>query len=273
MTVWLDDGLVADDGAVVSIYDHGFTVGDGVFETAKVEGGVAFALTRHLDRLERSAGGLGLDVDMALVRRAVDAVLAHHDDDRARIRITVTGGRSPLGSGRGTARPTLVVAAGPLHEWAPTASVVTVPWTRNERAATAGLKTTSYADNVVALAFAAERGGEEAIFGNTAGLLCEGTGTNVFCAVDGQLVTPPLSSGCLPGVTRALLLEWLPDVVEADLPLAGLSAVPEAFLTSSTRDIQPIAVVDGVPLAAAPGPLTQSAMEVWARRSAANPDP
>ena len=83
-----------------------------------------------------------------------------------------------------------------------------MPWPRNERGALAGLKTTSYAENVVALAHAAERGATEAVFANLPGHLCEGTGSNVFYVVDGELRTPTLASGCLAGITRALLLEW-----------------------------------------------------------------
>ena len=271
--VWLGDGLVDADDARVSVFDHGLTVGDGVFETAKVVDGVPFALTRHLDRLLRSAAGLGLAVDADLVRRAVTAVLDSEHLPLGRLRITVTGGLAPLGSDRGDATPTVVVAGAPTQPWPPTAVVAVVPWTRNESAATAGLKTTSYADNVVALAYAHERGAAEAIFGNTHGELCEGTGTNIFLAYDGRLITPPLTSGCLPGVTRALLLEWLPDVAEMAVPLRVLAASDEAFLTSSTRDIQPIRAVDGVVLPAAPGPLTQRAIDVWVAREAETPDP
>ncbi len=84
---------------------------------------------------------------------------------------------------------------------------MTVPWVRNERSAVAGLKTTSYAENVRALAYAKERGGSEAIFANTVGDLCEGTGSNIFCVYDGELVTPTLESGALAGVTRTLVLD------------------------------------------------------------------
>ena len=98
----------------------------------------------------------------------------------------------------------------------------------------------------MALAYAKERGAGEAIFGNLVGNLCEGTGTNVFVAVGSRLVTPPLSSGCLAGVTRDLLLELL-DVVEEDMPLSALASAREAFLSSSTREVQPISAVDGRP--------------------------
>ena len=98
-----------------------------------------------------------------------------------------------------------------------------VPWRRNQHGALTGVKTTSYAENVVALAAARAAGVGEALLANTAGELCEGTGTNVFCVLDGVPCTPPLSSGCLAGVTRALVLAWCPQVVERVLSLADLA--------------------------------------------------
>jgi branched-chain amino acid aminotransferase len=274
MKVWLDDRVVDEDHARISVFDHGITVGDGIFETAKIVDGVPFALSRHLDRLAHSASGLGLKIGRDRVRAAVDATItANAPLPLARLRITVTGGRAPLGSDRADVAPTLVVAVAHAQPWPAHSDVVTVPWTRNERAATAGLKTTSYADNVVALAYARAAGAHEAIFANNGGELCEGTGTNVFVGIDGVLVTPPLLSGCLPGVTRALLIEWLGDVVERPLPAAALATAAEAFLASSTRDVQPIRLVDGVPLPACPGPLTDHAAAVFAERATANPDP
>jgi branched-chain amino acid aminotransferase len=170
-----------------------------------------------------------------------------------------------------------VVAVAPLKAWAPTAVLATVPWPRNERAPTAGLKTTSYADNVVALAWAHERGAAEALFLNTVGHVCEGTGSNVFYEVGGALVTPPLSSGCLGGITRELLLEWMAEegtpVREDDHGVTELRAAREVFITSSTRAVQPVRALDGRAYAEAPGPLTRHAAEVFARRAAEHPDP
>src|SRR4051794_23713327 len=278
MKVWVDNALVDDTDAVVSAFDHGITVGDGVFETAKVVDGIAFALTRHLDRLQGSARGLGLSVHPARVRDAVAAVIdANGPLPLARLRITVTGGRAPLGSDRADATPSLIVAVAAMTPWPEYADVITVPWTRNERAATAGLKTTSYADNVVALAKAHETGAAEALFANTRGEVCEGTGSNVFYAYDGELVTPPLSAGCLAGVTRELVIEWLAEegapVREVALPMDTLRETSEAFITSTTRDVMPIAHIDGVALPAAPGPLTRTACVVFERRAAETADP
>lgn len=276
MKVWLDGAVVEQDEARVSVFDHGLTVGDGVFETTKVVDGVPFALTRHLERLAASARGLALDEpDDASVRRAVaEALAANADrlDEPLRMRITLTGGTSPLGSERGEGGPTLVVALAPLTSWAPTAKAVVVPWVRNERSATAGLKTTSYADNVVALAYAKRAGGSEALFANTLGNLCEGTGSNVFVVLDGQAVTPPLTAGCLAGVTRALVLEWT-GAVERDLPVDVLHEADEVFLTSSTRDVQALHAVDAHDLPGAPGPVTREITRVFAERAAADVDP
>lgn len=271
----LDDATVLG----VSPFDHGLLVGDGVFETLRTYDGVPFAWRRHDERLRRSADGLGLTVPpSADLRAAAEAVLAANRLTDARLRITVTGGPSPLGSERGDAPPTVIVAASPLGPPGPPAAVVTVPWCRNERGATTGLKTISYAENVRALAWARARGGEEAIFANTRGDLCEATGSNVFVVHGGVLRTPPASSGCLEGVTRALLLELaarlgIPTEAEVPLPLDALVRADEAFLSSSTREVQPIATVDGTPLAAAPGPVTARLAEAFRAWVRTDPDP
>jgi len=165
----------------------------------------------------------------------------------------------------------LVVASASMKPFEPSVAVVTVPWPRNEKGALAGLKTTSYAENVVALARAHERGASEAIFANTAGNLCEGTGSNVFYVVDGELRTPTLESGCLAGISRELLLEWM-DAVEVDEPVEVLDRAEEMFLVSTTRDVQAVHSCDGRELPS-PGPVTRKASEVWAAREPEHSDP
>jgi branched-chain amino acid aminotransferase len=276
--VSVDGELGAADELRISPLDHGLLVGDGVFETLRVYGGVPFAWTRHLQRLARSAAGLGLELpEVATLRERSDAVLAANDLTEARLRITITGGPAPLGSERAAVPSTVVIAASALTPWPPTADVVTVPWPRNERGATAGLKTISYAENVRALAHAHERGAGEAIFANTRGELCEATGSNVFLVEEGTLVTPPETSGCLLGVTRALVLRLAEqlgiDAMEADRPVDALAAADEAFLSSTTREVQAIAHVDGIALPHAPGPLTQRLAEAFDALVALDVDP
>lgn len=274
MAVWINGEIVPDNEAKVSVFDHGLVVGDGVFETVKVAGGEPFALSRHLARLGRSAAGLGLpEPDLDQIRAGVLAVVAASDPvPLARMRITVTGGMGPLGSERGGSPVTAIVALAEQNLPAPSVDVVVVPWPRNEFGALAGLKTTSYGENVRALAYAAEHGGSEAIFANMAENLCEGTGTNIFVVSGGRLLTPPLAAGCLAGVTRALVLEWV-GAAEEDMPAADLANADEAFLTGTTRDVQPIAHVNGLKLTDAPGPITRKAAAVFAMRAAESPDP
>ncbi|TWV31992.1 aminodeoxychorismate lyase [Streptomyces misionensis] len=273
MKIWLDGGLRDAESARVSVFDHGLTVGDGIFETVKAAHGRTFALTRHLDRLTRSARGLGLpDPDHDEIRAACAAVLAANPMPLGRLRITCTGGHGPLGSDRGEHGPTLVVALGETSRRPDTTAVITVPWTRNERGALTGLKTTSYAENVVALARAREHGASEALFGNTVGELCEGTGSNVFVVLDGEIHTPPVSSGCLPGITRALAVEWT-GARETDLPMDVLTRADEIFLTSTLRDVQAVRRVDDRELPGAPGPVTAKAMRVFDERSGDDLDP
>ncbi|MCD2467956.1 MULTISPECIES: aminotransferase class IV [unclassified Streptomyces] len=273
MKIWVNGGLHDAETALVSVLDHGLTVGDGIFETVKAVRGETFALTLHLERLTRSARGLGLpDPDLDEVRRACAAVLDANPMELGRLRITYTGGLSPLGSERGDAGTSLVVGLGETGRRADSTAVITVPWTRNERGALTGLKTTSYAENVVALARAREQGGSEALFANTVGQLCEGTGSNVFVVVDGRILTPPVSSGCLAGITRALTVAWT-GAQEADLPLDVLESADEIFLTSTLRDVQAVHRVDGRELSPAPGPVTAKAMRIFDEHAARDRDP
>jgi branched-chain amino acid aminotransferase len=260
--IWVDGELLDADVARVSPLDHGLLVGDGVFETLRVYGGTPFAWTRHLERLAASAAGLGLAVpDASALRADAERVIAANAILEGRLRITVTGGPSPLGSERGDGPATVVIAASPAREWPPTEAVVVVPWARNELGATAGLKTISYAENVRALAYAHEHGASEAIFPNTRGDLCEATGSNVFVVHDGAVATPPPASGCLLGVTRALVVELCATLAiacdEQTLAVDALRDADEAFLTSSTREVQSISRVDDRDLPRAPGPVTE----------------
>jgi branched-chain amino acid aminotransferase len=286
LVIWAEGRLVGQGEAALSAVDHGITVGDGVFETCTVLDGRAFALTRHLRRLERSATGLGLAApDEQKVRDGVDAALAEavrlDGPFDGRLRITVTAGVGPLGSGRVDAPQTVVVAA-QRSDMAPTSRSARSPWPRNERSAVAGLKTTSYAENVVALADAVGKGGDESILPNTVGDLCEGTGSNVFVERDGELVTPVLESGCLAGITRALTLEWaaeegLPvrEAKDGELPFSVLDEVSQGraqlTLTSSGRNVQPVVWLDGADVAV--GEVSRAARELFERNCRERLDP
>jgi len=277
-TIWLNGSLIDESEARVSPFDHGLLVGDGVFETLRVYDGVPFAWRRHTDRLTHSARGLGLALpDLSELRDAGDAVVHANELREARLRITVTGGPSPLGSERGTGGSTVIIAAGALKPWPLTERVVAVPWSRNERSATAGLKTISYAENVRALAVAHQAGAGEAIFCNTRGELCEATGSNLFVVDGGVVRTPPGDSGCLLGVTRALVLELCAGLglpaEEVALAPDALHRAGEAFLTSSTREVQGIAQFDEQTFTAAPGRITRQLAAAFTDLVARDTDP
>lgn len=281
IVVWWD-GQVRDPGEpLVTALDHGLTVGDGVFETCRVVGGHPFALSRHLARLTRSAAGLGLaEPDLDAIRAGIAEVL-RTPDGLGRLRITVTAGPGPLGSGRLPGAQKVLVVAGPATAVRP-ARVVRVPWVRNERSVIAGIKTTSYAENVVLLAWARAHDADETLVANTVGALCEGTGTNVFVERDGELVTPQLSSGCLAGITRELVLEWsaqagLPvrEATAGELPYTVLDDAINGraglVLTGSGRVVVPVTAVDGLPVAV--GALAGQVQRLYLEREAAEIDP
>jgi len=280
--VWVNGSLRDPDFYGISPLDHGFTVGDGIFETMEASDGVAFALTRHLARLEYSASRMGLTgVDTAHVRDGVAAVLEAGGDAMTRVRVTVSSGSGPHSSVRGNAAPTVVVVASDSPAIAE-CRAVRAPWKRNERSPIAGVKSTSYAENVVLVQYARSKGADEALIANTHGHLCEGTGTNVFVERAGEIVTPPLASGCLPGITRGLALEWgsrvgIPVRVAApgELEMAVLDEVVAgkafAAVTSSTRHVQPLTSLDGVELAR--GPLLTRLAAEFDRRAAKDTDP
>jgi branched-chain amino acid aminotransferase len=275
--VWVNGEGVDAATPSIGALDHGVTVGDGAFETCKVLDGVPFALTRHARRLDRSMAGLGLPpADHSMIEAGIKAVLAGEPIAFGRLRYTVTAGAGPLGSDRDASPLTYIVTAAAQPPNPDTGKLVVVPWTRNERSATAGLKTTSYAENVVALAYAKERGGVEALFANSIGNLCEGTGSNVFVVVDGDILTPDLASGPLAGVTRELIIEWCREegltVRTEPLPMSILSQAQEVFITSSTKDVLGVHAIDDQPIAA-PGPVTAGAIEIFARLSRERLDP
>jgi branched-chain amino acid aminotransferase len=268
-------GLIESEAASISIFDHGITVGDGVFETVLVREGQPIALTRHLRRLERSCLILGLAFPgREAVLAAVDAVIASEERAKVlgRMRITVTGGRGPLASDRGGQAPTWIVALAETEPWPGTTSAIVVPWRRNEFSPVSGAKTTSYVENVVAMQWARDQGYSEGIFLNTRGALCEGASTNVFVVIGGNLFTPPLMSGCLAGVTRELVLEWT-DAQERDLTEVDLVNADEIFLTSSTRDVHPVVRLGSTWARAGVGPVTAATQETVAARIQADPDP
>lgn len=261
--VWVDGRVWPAGEAKVAADDLGLLTGAGVFETISVTDGAPFALDRHLDRLRGSAKIAGIAVpwsDHEITAAASATIAAATDGDagdvpaRRRLRITVTSGSDSDDAG-----PTLVVMVLPLAPREDTASVSISPWPINEMGPLVGAKVTSRHDYTIALTEARGRGSDEAILINTRGMLVEGTGSNLFLVVAGRLSTPSLATGCLPGVTRSLIIDLIEVHERDDLTVDDLRFATEAFLTSTTRGVQPISEVEGRPLRSAPGPLTTAA--------------
>ena len=265
--VYLNSQVLPRAEARISPFDHGFTVGDGVFESLITYSGKAFGVREHWERLERSAAVLGIPVpSLEMFTEGIEEIIAANKLDTARLRVTLTGGEAPLGSEKAAeTQTTFVVASMDVPQRPPLAKIATVPWPRNERGALAQVKSVSYAENVIALAAAKSRGAQEAILANTQGNLCEGTGSNIFLVLDGQLHTPPLSCGCLAGVTRHFVLQLCGQleipVLQTPVPMSRLYEATEAFLTSTYREVQAIASVDEHHFSSAPGPITQRLQE------------
>ncbi|MEV7971925.1 aminotransferase class IV [Cellulomonas sp. NPDC089187] len=240
MRVWAHGRLIDADDPVYTAADPVPTHGLGLFETCAVRDGVVLDLGQHLARLTRSAAALGLTVDLGQVRAGVEAVLDAHV---GRVRITVGSSRGP------------VVVAGPRED-RPHPTARRSPWVRNERSPLAGHKSTSYAADALALADARRHGADEALLADTRGHLSEGSTSNVWVEIDGELLTPSLDSGCLPGIMRELVLDHEPTARATQLPWSVLDRVSagEAGLAISNalRGLVPVSALDGVPVAVTP---------------------
>lgn len=251
----------------VSPLDRGGILGLGLFETMLAVDGVPLFVGRHLARLEASCQRLGWQVALPDLQETAAKLLVKNrlGVGRARIRLTVT-------AGSGTLRD---LALGPDHlVWmvalpagnSPTRlSANLSPWPRNEHSPLAGLKCASYAENLVALDHARRQGFEETIFLNTAGHLCEAATANLFLVKNGALQTPPLDSGCLPGIARQLVLEWAAGqgipCVERPLGLADLQAADEVFLSSAIHG--PVSLSRFETQSFAHGPVTEVFRKLW----------
>lgn len=259
--VWIGDRLVDNDQGTIPLTDRSYLSGHGVFEAIEISEGRPFALAEHLDRLERSAHSVGLGVPpRPLIEGAIASLWSRLEDLHprafahavARVTLSDDGPDHP---------PRLVVTWRPWPDRSQPAKVTTSRWRRNERGALAGVKSTSYGENLVALADARAQGADEAILLNTLDELCEATMSNVFVVIAGKLLTPPTSSGLLAGVTRGLLLSAGVGREET-IGRARLEDITEAFLTSTTRHVQPITEWDGRRLAT-DGVRTLAARTAW----------
>ncbi|MBS1869859.1 MAG: aminotransferase class IV [Actinobacteria bacterium] len=240
----LDGAVMPAAEAVVPATDEGLLRGDGVFEVLRLYGGRPYALEEHLARLERSAANLRLPIDLAAVRADVARLLgaAGGEPDPGALRIVLTRGGRRL----------LLTEALPEHLPAIRLATVTYAPVR----LLDGIKSLSYAANMLATRLAQEQGADEALLVTPHGRVLEAPTSSIFWVAGGAVRTPPLSDHILASITRALALE-LGGAEERPCTLDDLHAADEAFLVSTTRELQPVASVDGRAIGApAPGPVS-----------------
>ena len=262
--VWVNGRLADATTPQLTILDRGFTLADGLFETMRAYSGAIFRLGRHLERLQRGAVRLGIPLPAGLRATIVSAMrtAAGAGLREASVRLTVSRGPAPPGIiPPETPEPTLVFAVHPLPRfpealYSQGVSACALSGRRNERAISAGLKTLAYTENILGLLEAQAQGADDGLFIDTEGHLCEATSSNLFVFVRGALVTPPLTCGALPGVTREAVFELAValgiTVEERPLGPEELYAAGEAFLTSSLREIVPLVRLTGSGLPPAP---------------------
>jgi branched-chain amino acid aminotransferase len=279
--VAIDGRLRSEERASISVFDRGFLFGDSVFEVMRTYGGVPFELGPHVDRLERSAAGMGiaLPVDTRRIAREVDRTLAKAGNAESYVRIIVTRGRGPLHIDPRTAsKPSRIIIVAPLlalptELHARGVDVVSVRVSRpTDGTRAAGAKVSAYVSNMLAFWSAREAGGHEALMVADDGMISEGNSSNFFVVKDGGVDTPPLQTGILGGITRALVQRLCGSLGvpfrERLLFASDVDRADEAFITSSLREVVPVVGFDGRRVAdGLPGPLTLRLLDAYRART------
>ena len=270
--VYLNGRFVQAERAKISVFDRGFSYGDGLFETLRAYSGWVFALDRHLRRLRSGAAQIGLQFngDVEHWRRVMTRLLRRNGlmGADSSLRLTVTRGVDILGSllpPDPPSSPTLFLVARPVEESIAERQqvgigVVTIQW--GDPFNPFGIKSVNYLYHMLAMARAKEQGSHEALFVAADGSVVEGATSNVFSVGNGVMTTPPEDTGLLPGITREVVIglarkEGL-DVREATLPLGDLLAADETFLTGSVKEVMPMIAIDERRIGSGtPGPITK----------------
>jgi branched-subunit amino acid aminotransferase/4-amino-4-deoxychorismate lyase len=244
--IWCNGQWLDPQDFLSSPMDRGSIHGLGLFETMLAIDGVLLFADRHLARLRSGYEKLGWPSEFPAIHEIAAGLLAENGlaTGRARVRLTVTGGSGPIHDLTPGADRLVWLSAFPALVPPESLSACISPWPRNEHSPLVGLKCASYSENLIALDHARRMGFDETIFLNTAGHLCEAATANLFLVRNGTLLTPPLDSGCLPGITRELVIELAADTgipcEVSNLTAGELEAADEVFLTSSTIGVLPV---------------------------------
>jgi branched-chain amino acid aminotransferase len=279
--VYVNGTISPADRASVPVFDHGFLYGEGVYETLRTYRREPFLFDRHMRRLRRSAEMLAIQVpgdDSSLLAKVRQTMAQLAEPGEAYIRILVTRGVGELSYNPAACpTPTLVIIVKPLpgqpaRSFTEGIRIALVGVRRNHpQALNPLIKSNNLINNALAMQEAITRQGEEALMLNQAGEIAECAQSNFFLVQGGRVLTPPLTAGLLPGVTREFVIglarELGIDAAEAGLTPDDLRTADEAFITGTTREITPVVAVDELKIGSGtPGPVTQRLIEAFGKK-------
>jgi len=257
MYIYLNGKIVPSKEAVISVFDHGFLYGDGIYETIRVYEGVIFRLDEHLQRLFRSASLIGLTIPLAVnpLKVSIYKTLIANKLRNAYIRLTVSRGRGAIGLDPDLCtEPTIVIIVQELKEYPKTfyekgITLIIAETRRNLKGAIdPRIKSLNFLNNILAKIEAKKKGVYEALLLNVYGKLTEGTISNIFFYKDGVIYTPSVDCGILDGITRGLIIDLAKredlKIKEGKFKREDLYAAEEVFITNTTMEVMPVAKVD-----------------------------
>jgi branched-chain amino acid aminotransferase len=275
LLVYIDGKFYPKSEAKISVYDHGLLYGDGVFEGIRAYHGIVFKLKEHIDRLYKSAHPIFLKIPLtkAELTEAVLETLKKNNLTNAYIRLVVTRGIGDLGlDPRKCPKATIIIITEPLLQLHSAEKVenginTIITWVKRNPvdAATHEMKSLNYLNSILGKIEANNIGADEAICLDKTGYVCEGVGENIFIVRDGKLYTPPISSGALDGITRALIIRLAKklgiEVTERNITPNELFTADEVFFTGTAAEVAPIREVNKRVIGTGkPGPVTKRIM-------------
>jgi len=275
LLIYIDGNFYPKSEAKISVYDHGLLYGDGVFEGIRAYNGIVFKLKEHIDRLYKSAHPIFLKIPLtkAELTEAVLKTLKKNKLTNAYIRLVVTRGIGDLGlDPRKCPKPTIIIITEPLLQLHSAEKVengisTIITWVKRNPVDTTTheMKSLNYLNSILGKIEANNTGADEAICLDKTGYVCEGVGENIFIVRDGTLLTPPLSSGALDGITRALIIRLAKklgiEVIERNITPNELFTADEVFFTGTAAEVAPIREVNKRVIGTGkPGPVTKRLM-------------
>lgn len=277
LKIYINGKLYDKEDAKVSVYDHGFLYGDGVFEGMRIYGGKVFRLEDHLVRLWNSANAIWLEIPISQeeMAKAVNDTLKLNEIDDGYVRLVVSRGAGTLGlDPNRTSDPQVIIitdhiALYPDEYYEKGLEIITVSTIRNHPAAlNPRVKSLNYLNNILAKIEGLQANCEEALMLNHKGEVAECTGDNIFLVSRGRLLTPPIDAGILEGITRDVVIEVAEKegipVLQIPLTRHDVYIAEECFLTGSAAEVVPVIKVDSRKIGdGKPGPTTRRLMELF----------